>query len=43
MLLVLLDMLFSLVFLLGLCYIIAEGFWFMPLSLVSLRTFRLST
>ena len=25
------------------CYIIAEGFRFMPLSLVRLRTFRLST
>ena len=25
------------------CYEIAEGFWFMPLSLVRLRTFRLST
>ena len=24
------------------CYIIAEGFWFMPLSLVRRRTFRLS-
>ena len=23
------------------CYEIAEGFWFMPLSLVRLRTFRL--
>ena len=25
------------------CYKIAEGFWFMPLSLVRLRTFQLST
>ena len=25
------------------CYIIAEGFRFMPLSLIRLRTFRLST
>ena len=29
--------------LLCICYIIAEGFRFMPLSLVRLRTFRLST
>ena len=27
----------------NLCNIIAKGFWFMPLGLVRLRTFRLST